>query len=467
MSFFVYDITFLILFTLGVVWFLWKNKKRVEREGILYVYRTKIGLKVLDSIGKKYRKTLTVLSYFIVIVGYILMIFFTYYLMKIAYYYIIYPQLMKVFDGPPLMLLIPYFPQIFGVEEFFPIFYFTYFLIAIAIVAIVHEGAHGIYMRFHNIKVKSTGFGFLGPILAFFVEQDDKGMTKKPIFSQLTILASGVFANLVTGLIFLGILFLFFTSFYVPQGIMVSGYSTSKIPTANIDEIIFTNETIQIDNSTLVQVQIQNKNYLAEEDFVNLDFEELKDYDLIELYQDQPAIRAGLIGTITKVNDQEIRSVEDFQEEFSKKGVGDSITVQTNNNEEVLIYDIELGSSYEEEGKPVLGISIGPDNPYMVLSVIDNLFKDYGVDYKAKSNPEFMDFIFFLLEWIILINVLVALFNMLPLGIFDGGRFFYLSILAITKNEKLAKKSFGLITIVLLLMIATIMLVWFFRRFIF
>ena len=38
-----------------------------------------------------------------------------------------------------------------------------------------------------------------------------------------------------------------------------------------------------------------------------------------------------------------------------------------------------------------------------------------------------------------IINLLVALFNMLPLGFLDGGRFFYLTFLGLTGSEKVAK----------------------------
>jgi hypothetical protein len=62
--------------------------------------------------------------------------------------------------------------------------YFTYWIVAIALVAIFHEGFHGIFARFYNIKIKSTGFGFLGPFLAFFVEQDDKQMQKAKPFAH-------------------------------------------------------------------------------------------------------------------------------------------------------------------------------------------------------------------------------------------------------------------------------------------
>ena len=56
-------------------------------------------------------------------------------------------------------------------------------------------------------------------------------------------------------------------------------------------------------------------------------------------------------------------------------------------------------------------------------------------------------FIYDLLWWLIIISISVALVNMLPVGIFDGGRFFYITVLAMTKKEKVAKKSFKFIPI--------------------
>jgi membrane-associated protease RseP (regulator of RpoE activity) len=49
---------------------------------------------------------------------------------------------------------------------------------------------------------------------------------------------------------------------------------------------------------------------------------------------------------------------------------------------------------------------------------------------------------------------------MLPVGIFDGGRFFYLAVLAITKSEKKAKKAFSLMTGLFLLLLALTMIFW-------
>ena len=60
-----------------------------------------------------------------------------------------------------------------------------------------------------------------------------------------------------------------------------------------------------------------------------------------------------------------------------------------------------------------------------------------------------------------LINISVALVNMLPMGIFDGGRFFYLSVLAITKNKKIAERSFKGATWLILFIFLILMLYWF------
>ena len=69
----------------------------------------------------------------------------------------------------------------------------------LAIVAIIHEFAHGIFMRKYKIHIKSTGFGFfpffLPVFLAAFVEQDEKSMNKASIFQQKAVLAAGTFAK--------------------------------------------------------------------------------------------------------------------------------------------------------------------------------------------------------------------------------------------------------------------------------
>ena len=51
---------------------------------------------------------------------------------------------------------------------------------------------------------------------------------------------------------------------------------------------------------------------------------------------------------------------------------------------------------------------------------------------------------------------------MLPVGIFDGGRFFYITVLAITKKEEVAKKAFKFMTYFFLFLLVVVMLFWIF-----
>jgi membrane-associated protease RseP (regulator of RpoE activity) len=49
---------------------------------------------------------------------------------------------------------------------------------------------------------------------------------------------------------------------------------------------------------------------------------------------------------------------------------------------------------------------------------------------------------------------------MLPVGIFDGGRFFYLTILALTGKEKTARRAFAFSTYFILFVILVLMFFW-------
>ena len=58
-----------------------------------------------------------------------------------------------------------------------------------------------------------------------------------------------------------------------------------------------------------------------------------------------------------------------------------------------------------------------------------------------------------LIFWLFVVNLGVGLFNLLPLGIVDGGRMFYLAMLGIFKDERLAKKLWTFASLFLLLII--------------
>jgi len=104
----------------------------------------------------------------------------------------------KVQSIPPIVPLLPWM-TIPG----FPTLYFSFWIISIFILAVVHEGSHGIFARYNKIKVKSSGFGFLGPLPLAFVEPDEKQLAKKSTKAQLSVFAAGPAANFITALIVL------------------------------------------------------------------------------------------------------------------------------------------------------------------------------------------------------------------------------------------------------------------------
>jgi membrane-associated protease RseP (regulator of RpoE activity) len=103
---------------------------------------------------------------------------------------------------------------------------FLHWILAILIIAVIHEFSHGIYARLYNIKVKSSGFALFGPILAAFVEPDEKQLSKKSKRVQLSVFSAGPFSNIITGFLFLGILSLvtapIYTAAFDGDGVMVN-----------------------------------------------------------------------------------------------------------------------------------------------------------------------------------------------------------------------------------------------------
>lgn len=87
MGFIAYDIAFLVLFTLGVIIFLYTRKHNLTRQGILYLYRTKLGIVYIDKFATKFEKILRPMQYVVLASGYILMLVVLWMIIWTAYLY--------------------------------------------------------------------------------------------------------------------------------------------------------------------------------------------------------------------------------------------------------------------------------------------------------------------------------------------------------------------------------------------
>ncbi len=474
MSFIVYDLTFLVIFLIFISFFLYRGKKNIRKEGWLLLYKTSWGIKLINYVGKKYKKTLKVLSYVSIFLGYILMVTMLYLFGKIIWVYMFSRDVVRAIKVPPIMPLIPYLPQAFKLD-FLPPFYFTYWILIIAIIAVTHEFAHGIFAAREKVKIKNTGFGFfpffLPVFLAAFVELDEKQMSKKKNFSQMAVLSAGTFANVLTAIFFFIVLFFFFSLAFVPTGVTFDAYASSTVAISTITAIngvAFASPTYENFvnllnlNETINEIEVDEKKYVGVEGF----FKDSEEY--VRLYNSAPAINSDLESVIFKINGVSVYDIDGLSNEISKYSAGETITLNVLAEDgEDYNKDIILGAHPDGEGRAWLGIGFYNRESSGVMGRIIgwfSSFKNPNTYYQPKFDGISI-FTYQFLWWIILISISVALINMLPVGIFDGGRFFYLTILSLTKSKKTAEKAFKFMTQLILFLVLFLMILWVFKIF--
>src|SRR3989338_3205252 len=319
-SFLMYDVFFLVIFGIFAFWILHKNRSSLKRQGWIFLYHTKVGLKLMDWASSKFEKVLKPLSYVVITSGYVLMISILWMIVKTVWIYISSPIPEQLKNLPPIAPLIPYFPNLFGLESFFPPLYFTYFLVALAIVAVSHEFAHGLFARLWKIKVKTTGLAFFGPFFGAFVEPDEKQMAKSPKKHQLSVLAAGTFANIIMFILFGLLLWAFFAVSFAPEGIKFGGYATSLV---NVSQITHIGNSSVISIAAIPALAVEglnkitanNKTYYAPKEALTAEI--LGKYERLPFFDDAPAIKNNIFGAITSIDGKLTRSQKELTDALS------------------------------------------------------------------------------------------------------------------------------------------------------
>jgi hypothetical protein len=188
--------------------------------------------------------------------------------------------------------------------------------------------------------------------------------------------------------------------------------------------------------------------------------------DSVILFPELPAIISGVRvnEVIIQVNNIKINDYEDLTIALNNSAIGEKIKLRTKYKNEFKEYDLILQEHPLIKGKGIIGIVFsGYSTSTRLIGKISNffnLFKKPSTFYEPKFNNSIVIFIYNLIWWLALINLSVALMNMLPVGIFDGGRFFMITIWAITKNEKISQKSFKIATYLILTAFLLLMIGW-------
>ena len=472
------DLALLAIFCIWVFLFLRKNKDKVKKEGIFLLYKTKVGLKFIDNIAKKHPKFLKVMAYVSITFGFIAMIFMIWLLIENVVLLAKIPEAIKT---PPILPVLPYVPQLFKIPGL-PDFYFIHWIIILVILATTHEFAHGIYARLYNVRIKSTGFGFLGPIIMAFVEQDEKQMNRKKNKEQMAILSAGPFSNFIFMIIF-GLIFILFlslsiapiTPFYAATAINSSQINSLNINGNEIYPSSFTNLSLNdieknLPDKFFLNIQInkenltENKTFILTKDYFIQQFSQIKDHgnETVVIYYNAPLINSNIQGEIKKINGISVENQSIYQE-LTKIQPYQQISVETTKG----VYNIIADKNPSNESRGFIGISYSPKATNTAGKIISffspakNPFMNYGPRY----NQEVFSFFSTLFIWLILLCFAVATFNMLPFAFLDGGKFFYLAMLSITKKKKLSEGLYKAASILVIIILIAMMVVWLVRMF--
>lgn len=343
-----------IVFIVLLTFFLFKKRKQLTVQKALFpivyvlMYRTSFGIKTMDKIAKRWPRLVALFGDVSIVLGFLGMIAIG---VQLVY------STFQLFTGSTTAAIQPVLPIEVNGVFFVP---FSYWIISIFLLALVHEFAHGILARAHNIPVHSSGFAFLCllvPVIpAAFVEPDEKVVVKKTRRQQWAMMAAGPVSNFAFALIIFVIMMGF-------APLMDKAYDTTGIELATVTE-------------------------------------------------HGPAHAAGLQSgmIVTAINGEQLTSAENVTSYFTAPNQTINVTTK---NESFLV---TLAEHPDNHTKPYLGITARPH-----LEATEEFVSTYG-----SWTPEIIKWTGGLLFWLIMLNIGIGLFNLLPLGPLDGGRMFLL-----------------------------------------
>lgn len=373
-----------IVFIVVMSVLLYVNRSKLQVQKLLgpllyfVMLRTSLGLKAMDWLGTRLRKPFQWFGIASVIVGFAGMGLITYQLIKSTIQLFVNPA-----AAPGIQPVLPFAAK--GVF-FVP---FSYWILSIFIIAVIHEFAHGVLARAYNMNVKSSGFAFLGLILpivpAAFVEPDEDQLKKRSVWQQLSVFAAGPGANI-------------FMAFAM---IVVFGIQLPFIPAAVTE------------HTTLVDINELGTSLIT-----------FSGFKITTVEPGSPADLAGLrVGqTITSLNGVPVGERERVLDALASLKPGQTTTVGVGDVEKTVV----LTEHPSDATKGYLGVQFDTETVYDPAAV-----ERYGATWTAV-----LYFLVSLTIWIFLLSLGIGLFNLIPLGPIDGGRMFKLALERLTGSDE-------------------------------
>ncbi len=238
-----------------------------------------------------------------------------------------------------------------------------YFLLAVPIVLVIHEGAHGIVATLEKIRIKTGGFAVFIALFAGFVEPDEEEFAKARKISRLRVIGAGATSNVLFS--------------FIIAALLIFNPSFALIMPENIRSVFYT-EPLGV--------------------------------PIVSVTEGSGAEKAGLLkdDIITAINGIHISLPQDFVK--IKLKPGDTATVSVIRSGNTLQIPVVVSASKDDPQKGMLGILRAALPSYQPV-----------VPYYIHWSPE----VFMFLLWLWMLSFFIGIFNMLPLPILDGGKFIH------------------------------------------
>lgn len=268
---------------------------------------------------------------------------------------------------------------------------FLWLIVPIGVTMVLHEMSHGILAWAEGVPVKSSGLLVFAILFGAFVEPEEEAMEKASRNSKLRILAAGAFSNIVLAVVSLLILL---------------ALPTLASPLYNQESGAMVGEVV--DDSPAEAAGIERG-------------------DII--------IAIGLMNqTSGEFGDKNITSVDDFYDSLRPLVAGQLVRLQT----EQRIIELSAMPYSDNATKGLVGIV--PTTAYNPkLSWLPRMGP-----YVVKAE----------IQWLLVLNVGVAVFNLLPLWVTDGDKM----IQELVRDKDGKMKQYGLLRLRIMRLVALTLL---------
>ena len=428
----VYLITTLYLKKIGIF-----EKYKISFYGPALLLRTKKGIGLLKKISSKKRFWKSYGS-FGIFFCFLMMILMVYLLaINISAVLSFSPAQKEALPGIEFGLVIP------GLNPLLPLEYLAYIIFALIIAIIVHEFSHGILTFAHDLKVKSLGLLYLILPLGAFCEPDEEQLRTTKIKNRMRVYAAGPTSNFTVAFIVI---------------LLFSGVFMASVQPADGVHVL---------------------------------------YVVSDSPADQLKLNDGMV--VTSLNQTPVNSVTDFLSVIQNTSVNQTVEINYMSYGETFSESVTLASQADFTGNlshqnmSFLGVGF---NQYvdgyiealkhpLLFSFPDGLILLYSLpffSYLVGYNPIVAPFtqgyiiqgplsiipvevfwpIVNILYWMFWLNLIVALFNVLPMMPLDGGFLFNDGVRSVIQrlNSKISEekreilvKNISLFTSLLILLI--------------